>query len=673
MYFNKEDGVLTFKGKKVFCHNEKAPFIDLLKIEYSYSGRRGSQKTVTRTKESIALAKPDVEFNNDKAIFKFSNDDKYLTLEFTPIENTLKITPIEYSEGYKAKFNFASDKGEKLFGLGERFLKLNLKGEVVENIVSEHIGLAQILAKAYPVLQKIGIKAKAEFKDIKTYCPIPVYTSDKMYSVWVDSADYGVFDFRAADANAVTFEQMPENIYFITGKDYIDLSKGINALLPSAQYLPHWVHNGMILGIKGDLTEAVERAIAAKHSGIAVAGIWCENWSGYKQTVAGRQVYWNWEYDRTLYPDLPGKIKELEKEGIRFLAYINPYLLKDAPMYNDFKSRGFLILNKKGKVYHIKTTTFKAGMIDLTNPEAFEYTKKIIRENFIDIGIKGWMADFGEYLPHDCVLYGKDARSMHNLWPVLWARCNREAIAESGKKDVFFFSRSGYSGIAGCSPVLWNGDQHTDYSPDVGMASVIPATLSLGISGVPLCHSDIAGFITFGRLVRDKGLWIRWLQMSAFSPLMRSHATPRPLDNVQFDSDKEVIAATALYSNIHKLLTPYLIHIIDNEAAMGMPAMRPVFYHYPNEEISYTDDFCYMLGNDLFVAPSFSEESQPRKLCVPDDNWICLFSGKNVKEAVFTQDRIAVLYNKASKFCDTFKAITDYIKQNGDGDEQKRG
>jgi len=669
MNFSIDDGVLTFGGKTVFSHNKQTPFIILNDCEYKYKSWRGSLKVDTKVKNVFPLTNLEYKKNNGKFTLKFSNNELFANFELIHKDKTLKIVPIAYSKGFSVQFNFSSLANEQIFGLGERFLKLNLKGEIVENIVSEHTSLAPILAKAYPFLQKLGLKAKAEFADIKTYCPIPVFTSSKLYTLYVDSADYGVFDFSQDNLTSITFEQMPNAISYITGKDYAQLSSGLQKVLTSRQYLPDWVHNGMILGIKGSLDDAITKALSAKASGIAVAGIWCENWSGYKQTIAGRQVYWNWEYDNNLYADLPAKIKELEKEGIAFLAYNNPYLLKDAPMYKDFAEKGYLIKNKKGEVYHIKTTTFQAGMIDLSNPDAFEYTKNMIIQNYINIGIKGWMADFGEYLPHDCLLHTGDAKQLHNSWPVLWARCNRQAIEQSGRDDIFFFSRSGYAGIADCSPILWNGDQHTDYSADYGMASVLPATLSLAMSGVPLCHSDIAGFITFGKLARDKALWIKWLQMSAFSPLMRSHATPRPDANVQFDFDDEIIAQTALFSNIHKLLTPYLQHIITNEASIGIPAIRPVFYSYPEQNELFNIESCYMLGADLFVAPSFSTDTRVRQLTLPKDDWICLFTGLEVDKCTFSADKIAVLYRKDSQFSNTFKTITKYINTfKGDND-----
>ena len=67
----------------------------------------------------------------------------------------------------------------------------------------------------------------------------------------------------------------------------------------------------------------------------------------------------------------------------------------------------------------------------------------------IDLGISGWMADFGEYLPADGAVFNnsQSGRVLHNQWPVLWAKLNREAIEERNKTgDVVFWMRAGFTG-----------------------------------------------------------------------------------------------------------------------------------------------------------------------------------------------------------------------------------
>ncbi len=64
----------------------------------------------------------------------------------------------------------------------------------------------------------------------------------------------------------------------------------------------------------------------------------------------------------------------------------------------------------------------------------------------IELGCGGWMADFGEYLPTDTYLHnGVSAEIMHNAWPALWAKCNYEALEETGKLGEI---------LSLCAPVL---------------------------------------------------------------------------------------------------------------------------------------------------------------------------------------------------------------------------
>ena len=67
----------------------------------------------------------------------------------------------------------------------------------------------------------------------------------------------------------------------------------------------------------------------------------------------------------------------------------------------------------------------------------------------IDLGLGGWMADFGEYLPVDAVVYDNTTpiESVHNKWPLLWAMLNRQAVEEAGKLgEIVFWMRSGAAG-----------------------------------------------------------------------------------------------------------------------------------------------------------------------------------------------------------------------------------
>ena len=132
---------------------------------------------------------------------------------------------------------------------------------------------------------------------------------------------------------------------------------------------------------------------------------------------------------------------------------------------------------------------------------------------------------------------GESGEKVHNEYPVQWAKVNRDAIEEAGKLgDVVFFMRSGYSGSSRYSTAFWAGDQLVNWSMDDGLATVIPAAISLGFCGVGQFHSDIAGFTTVAWIKRTRELIMRWLDMAVFMPTMRSHEGSRPYDNWQYDS-----------------------------------------------------------------------------------------------------------------------------------------
>lgn len=67
----------------------------------------------------------------------------------------------------------------------------------------------------------------------------------------------------------------------------------------------------------------------------------------------------------------------------------------------------------------------------------------------MDLGISGWMADFSEYLMVDNAKFysNQTAKELHNLWPLLWGKLNREAVEEASKLgDVVFWMRAGFAG-----------------------------------------------------------------------------------------------------------------------------------------------------------------------------------------------------------------------------------
>ena len=556
-----------------------------------------------------------------------------------------------------------ADPNEHIYGCGEVYSTLDLKGEKVRIWVAEHQNANRIARKL--VREKLFGRRPEHilpFGKYESYYAQPTFVSSGRYYVHADVNAYAEFDFRRPDRTTLYFQE-PPTLYSESAESFPALSERLSALLGRARPLPAWVYDGAILAVQGG-TETIDRKLAAaREAGAAVCGVWSQDWCGCRRTGFGYQVMWNWAWDRELYPELDKKIPEWKENGVRFLGYINPFLALEKDLYKYASERGWCVKDREGKDYLVTITTFPAAMIDFTNPAAYDWYKSIIKENMIGLGLGGWMADFGEYLPVDAVLFsGEDPALVHNRWPAIWAKMNREAIEECGVQDeVFFFTRAGFTGTIAETPMMWTGDQHVDWSADDGLPSVIPATLSLAMSGCGVTHSDVGGYTTVMHIRRSKELLLRWEEMNAFSPLMRFHEGNQPVNDVQFDADGELLAQLARTSAWHAALGPYLRSLVAEAERGGTPVMRPVFYHY-DEPSAYTEKTEYLLGRDMLVAPVLKEGAASRRVYLPEDTWAHLFTGEEYGGGTFDigapVGRPSVFVRKHSAWFDTLISLS---------------
>ncbi len=526
--------------------------------------------------------------------------------------------------------SFAANSSEHIYGCGETYSKFDLKGENVRIWVAEHQNTNRIGRKL--IRELLGKKPKKvlPFNKFESYYAQPTFVSSDKYFVHVYIDNYSEFNFKVLNQTTLYLQDKP---HFVVKKadTFEELSSKLSDLLGHQRQLPEWVYDGAILAVQ-EGCDVIDRKIEeAEKKGIKIAGIWSQDWCGCRRTKFGYQVMWNWRYDKEdQYSNLPEKIKEWNEKGIKFLGYINPFIALEKDIYEEAKAKGYCVKDKEGNDYQVTITTFPAAMVDFTNPDAYEWYKGLIKNNMIGIGLSGWMADFGEYLPVDCVLHsGEDPYEMHNRWPAIWAKLNNEAIAEAGKEgEVFFFTRAGHTETIKYSHLMWNGDQHVDWSLDDGIAAVVPATLSLAMSGYGMAHSDVGGYTTMKkRLSRDKELLLRWEEMNAFSPLYRFHEGNQPVMNVQFDADEELYSQLEKFTNTHVRLKGYIKELVDENVNKGTPVMRPLFYHY-DEPRAYTESLEYLLGRDILVAPVIDKGATTKTVYLPEDEWVHLYSGK---------------------------------------------
>ncbi len=548
---------------------------------------------------------------------------------------------------------------EHVYGTGELFSEFDLRGQVVNCWVAEHINAKQVGKKL--VKQVFGFRdttRKQKISNYETYYAQPTFLSSRKYFFHSFTTARSVFAFTDTQKHQITVDEVADFCLGF-GNTFEEVLSELSLTLGRQPELPDWVYDGEILGVQGGTDVMMQKVQTALDHGMAVNGVWIQDWEGRRVTAVGKQLFWNWEHDSELYPDLQEKIKELNARGIKVLGYCNTFLAVEKPLYEYASKHGYCVKDKEGKDYYVTITTFPAAIVDLTNPEAYAWLKDIIKKNLIAFGFSGWMADFGEYLPTDAVLYsGESAELIHNTWPARWAKLNREAVEESGKLgEIMFFTRAGYSQTPKYSTMMWNGDNHVDFSIDFGLPSVIPAMLSLTCCGFGLSHSDIGGYTTFFNLKRSEELFMRWMEMNTFSPVLRGHEGLNPDLNAQFDTSEVVLAHGAKYSQIHKKLKPYLSRASQYNTETGVGMVRPLFFYY-DEEPAYTEAYEYLLGRDILVCPVLRPGAKDRQVYLPKDEWIHLWTGKEYQGGTVTVPaalgEIPVFIRKESSFKDAF-------------------
>ena len=601
----------------------------------------------------------------------WSIDDRTVTLTgvaklaFDPAAMTLAITALAPAAD-RIWLRLHAEPGEQVWGGGEQMSYLALAGRRFPMWTSEP-GVGR--DKSTELTRLMDEQGMAGGDYWTTNYPQPTFLSSRNYACHLDAACYSALDFTDSAAHVIEVWAGVARLEFFCGDSPADLVGQLSTRFGRQPPLPDWAIGGAIVGLK-DGSNSLNRLEKLIEAGAAVSGLWCEDWAGVRQTSFGRRLFWEWRWNSGRYPGLPERIADLAARGIRFLAYANPYLCDDGVLFLEARDGGHLCLRRESDEAHlVDFGEFNAGVVDFTRAETrVWFAERILGKEMLDIGIAGWMADFGEYLPTDVRLADRsDPMEAHNRWPVLWAKVNAMALESRGKTgDALFFMRAGFSGVQAHCPLLWAGDQSVDFTRHDGIGTVLTAALSAGLVGNAYSHSDCGGYTSLHGNVRTAELMQRWCELAAFAPVMRSHEGNRPDDNLQYDSTPQLLACFARWSRVHAALAPYVRHLCDEAAATGLPAQRALFLHYPEDAALWTVQDTFLYGADLLVAPVIEEEAVARVVILPGDApWRHVWSGADFAPGTHTiaapLDQPPVFYRPDSAFASLFAALPEAL------------
>lgn len=620
-------------------------------------------------------------------LFMSCDENADLCTSYSPVKQSQDINYIKvlYSTPgiNRLWVRILAEEEERVYGGGEQLSHFSLRGRAFPMWCREQgVGRNQSTVVTMTTRHLGGGGAEGAYHT--TYWPQSTILSDRMYFMHLYYNSYHVLNFTNPLYHEVEFweDVSKATFFFSTSNNWENLLGKLTGFFGRQPRIPDWIHEGVMLGLQGGTDTVLGHYTSLVEKGMKVSSIWIQDWSGKFFTPLGKRVLWNWRWSEDMYPQLDVHIKRLKEESnVRFLAYINPHVLNGSDLYNEANQQGYLIKSRKtGKSMLVEHGEMPCGNIDLTNPKAYEWYKDVIK-SMLRLGFSGWMADFGgEYLPIDDAVYhnGGAPDEIHNEYSEIWARMNREAVEEEGVvDDTFVFMRSGWGRSPGYTTMSWTGDQNNDFSYADGIAATIPAALSLGMSGMGYSHSDIGGYVSLFCMVRTQELMLRWAEMSVFTPVMRTHEGNRPTRNWQIYTSNGTIERMARLVDIHVSLKQYHQDVMDETMKKGIPMMRPLFLHYPDDTNTVDMQFQYMYGPDLLVAPVYLEDIFTWQVYLPSDDWVYLWNQTEMSlqkgETVTVQADMGnppVFYRKQSKWKHLFEniakqAVTTKIETEG--------
>jgi alpha-glucosidase len=215
---------------------------------------------------------------------------------------------------------------------------------------------------------------------------------------------------------------------------------------------------------------------------------------------------------------------------------------------------------------------------------------------------------------------------------------SREAIEEAGRgEDIVFFDRSGFTRSPGIATLFWLGDQMQSWDEYDGIKTAVVGLLSGGMSGFSLIHSDTGGYVAVkvgvdGRqipvIARTPELLMRWLELNAFTAVLRTHEGLDPAVAAQIYTNAATLVHAKRFASVYQGLAAYRKGLVADAAASGHPVVRHPFLHYPDDANVKGLRYQFLLGPDLMVAPVLDRGADAVEVYFPEGSaWTDLWTG----------------------------------------------
>jgi alpha-glucosidase/alpha-D-xyloside xylohydrolase len=238
------------------------------------------------------------------------------------------------------------------------------------------------------------------------------------------------------------------------------------------------------------------------------------------------------------------------------------------------------------------------------------------------LGVDGWWPDDGDELPRE----SRIARHRMYYEGPLHDRPNVRPWA---------LHRTGFAGVQRYGGWIWSGDVDSRWAT---LAAQVAVGQNHSLSLTPYWGTDVGGFIPTKELTGE--LYVRWFQFGAFCPSFRSHGRTwhlrlpwgwdtgklGPVEAKDGPDARELHNAAVepicrKYLDLRYRLLPYNYTLCREAYDTGLPFIRALWLHYPDDPQAVSRGDEYLWGRDLVVAPVTAKGATERKLYLPEGDW----------------------------------------------------
>jgi alpha-D-xyloside xylohydrolase len=522
---------------------------------------------------------------------------------------------------------FALQSGEPVYGLGEKFSSLDRRGQLLYSHVDDALGVNTDLS----------------------YKNVPFCWSPRGWGVFVNTPGrvaHGVgYPGWSHRSYALVVEDEALDLFLIAAASPADILARYTMLTGRAPPLPAW---GLGLWVSKAYYRTPEEAIGVARS-LREHGVACD-----VLTLDGRAAWdvatrFDFRWDESRYPDPKAALAKIKAFGLRICVWVYPYVSVHSPRYAEMARRGYFLAKDDGSgdpyVFDwdadpatspfgsVLTRLPPSSIVDFTHPEAYAFWRDQHAALF-EAGVDVVKSDFGEHVPDDCVARNGDTgRRLHNVYPLLYNRCEYEATQRYGRGAPMVWGRAGWTG-AQRYPMQWGGDPQSDWE---GMCASIRGGLAWGLSGVPFYATDIGGF--YGARQPEAELYLRWLQWSVFSSHMRLHGVgPRE----PWSFGPQALSIARRWIEFRYRLIPYLHAMCGEASASGMPVMRAMPLAFSDDPLAWPFEEQFLCGDCLLVAPVRAPGGKVDVYLPRGEEWIDLNSGERHAGGQILRQRVAL-------------------------------